>query len=421
MKPQTVMSHAKARLPTEPMNSFIDLCRAAAPVLAIVVVASCIGQKDDASTSAGRSDTGESEHGIVVRNDDRGSLAPDRRWRLEEVSRIGSAGGDGPDVFGSITDLAVDPMDRIWVGDGMARQIRVFTADGEHVRTIGRQGKGPGEFDQLNGFAWGAEGKLWVADGGVGRYSVFDTTGTLVDTHRRASPVAMSPWPGGFDAQGDLHDITLQFEPGHAPETAVIRYSPDLEPIDTLVLPAFEGEYFETTSRNGRNIQRVNVPFSPTQVWSLAGNGDIWLGVTDEYRLYRLSPVGDTTRIVELARKPIPIRPDEKARILENYTSFVEAGGRIDRSRIPETHPPLISMFEGADEKLWVIPNRGSEQPFSLDVFDKNGQYIGPVSSPVRLLANPLPVVTDEFLYGVAKNDLGVQSVVRMRIVKPGT
>ena len=77
---------------------------------------------------------------------------------------IGSADGEGPAAFSRIVDVALDPMGRVWVADGLENEIRVFQPDGRYVRTIGQKGAGPKEFGLLGGMDWAPDGTLWVMD-----------------------------------------------------------------------------------------------------------------------------------------------------------------------------------------------------------------------------------------------------------------
>ena len=69
---------------------------------------------------------------IVVQNSEQGlwDVDPGARWTIVESVRIGSSDGFGPDVFGSVSTLVVDDLDRIWVADALANELRVFEADG---------------------------------------------------------------------------------------------------------------------------------------------------------------------------------------------------------------------------------------------------------------------------------------------------
>ena len=71
-------------------------------------------------------------------------------WELMEELRIGRVNGQTPDVFGQVRNVVPDAQGRIWVLDTQASELRLFDAEGRHVRTIGGRGEGPG---QLGGVA----------------------------------------------------------------------------------------------------------------------------------------------------------------------------------------------------------------------------------------------------------------------------
>ena len=50
------------------------------------------------------------------------------------------------------------------------------------------------------------------------------------------------------------------------------------------------------------------------------------------------------------------------------------------------------------------------------DVFDAMGRYLGNVFVPFRLQRSPAPMIRDRMLFGVVRDDLDVQYVVRARI-----
>ena len=68
---------------------------------------------------------------------------PEEQWQVVEGLRIGTVSGDGPDSFGQVGSIVVDGAGRLWIVDRQATEIRVFDADGEFVRTVGRAGEGP--------------------------------------------------------------------------------------------------------------------------------------------------------------------------------------------------------------------------------------------------------------------------------------
>lgn len=391
-----------------------DVLRAkCATVMVLVSITGCGG--GDARAEASE----PSRPAERVQNRDVGAWTDATRWRLRDEVRVGSADSEGPDMFGRVVDVALDPLARVWVADGQNYEIRVFGSDGRHVRSLGRKGGGPSEFGQIAGMDWGPDGNLWVLDSGNARFAVYDTAGRLVTTHRRETGVSMVPWPGGFDSTGRLYDIGVI--PGANGEVVygLIRFSPDLQPADTFRIPPFEGEFFEVVTDGGRNRNRVLVPFSDDQIWRFDPEGFAWTARTARYRLQRHEFSGDTVRAIELDRRPVRVTSEDLDRVREDYKWFTDMGGKLDPSRIPDAKPALNAFFFDEKGFLWVVPvqERGAEPHF--DVFDPNGRYLGGVASTAKIEAVPSPVIRGDRMAAVETDESGVPYVRVMRIERP--
>jgi hypothetical protein len=380
---------------------------------ALALPAAACGRADARDNGSGERPRSAAE---VVHNGKAGAWKPGEAWRLKEELRLGSA-DEGPDAFGRIGDVEADALGRVWVADGQAGEIRVFDAAGRHVRTVGRRGSGPGEFQQIAGMEFAPDGKLWVVDLGNARYSVFDTAGALVATHPRRGGAALIPWTGGFDRQGRLYDAALVARSPTELETALVRWDAGLARADTLRLPAYEPPYFE--AGGGGPVSRINVPFTGQQVWVLDPSGDVWLGITDRYRFDRMEFAGGTVRALEKKADPVPVTRTDVDRVLYAYADFERQGGKIDRSRIPGTRPPVFGAFTSPDGHLWVAPVRKPGESAGYDVFDADGRFLGFVRLPFPMAITPPPVVRGDALYGVVRDSLGVESVARFRIEMP--
>ena len=108
---------------TRPLRSAVLI----PPILALAGSTASCG--DAPAAWAGTVDTPATGQ-VVVRNP-RAPLWPDgHEWRLAEELRVGTVAGEGPELFGRITSLAVDPAGQIYVLEGQAQEIRVFGPDG---------------------------------------------------------------------------------------------------------------------------------------------------------------------------------------------------------------------------------------------------------------------------------------------------
>jgi hypothetical protein len=349
---------------------------------------------------------------IQVQNSEEGTWGPGEEWRLEETLRLGTLLGDGPEVFGGIRDIEIDRLGRIWIYESQAEEIRVFSADGRHVRTFGRPGEGPGEFGNVYALAWSPDDHLWVVDRGLGRVSIFDTAGVFVTSRRRGNPFFASPWPGGIDERGHFYD--LESAPFPERRKFLVRYDSALSPMDTIRLPQHPKgpQTIEIQVEGG--ITTYSKPFAGSAVWSLTQDGGMWVAITDEYRLLRLSPNGDTLRVVTKPFHPVQVTSEERDRVVDGYR---RAGRSLSRSQIPDVKPAVGQVLVDDRGNVWVIPVRpGEDTGRFAEVFDPDGVYLGEVELPVPILVRHPVAFREGVLATVTTDSLEVPFVVRFEI-----
>ncbi len=85
-----------------------------------------------------------------------------------------------PGDFAKPSGVAVDKEGNLYVADTLNDRIEVFDADGQFIRSWGKNGDGPGYFARPKGVAIDADGHVWVADGMQDRVQVFTPEGQLL-------------------------------------------------------------------------------------------------------------------------------------------------------------------------------------------------------------------------------------------------
>lgn len=341
-------------------------------------------------------------------------------WNLVEEVRIGSADGDGPDVFGQIVGIEVDEEGRMYVLDALARELRIFDRTGEHVRTVGRRGPGPGEFESVTGLAWDPEGNLWVQDSRSRRFTVFDREGELKGTVPHGVPGLSNRWLGGIDATGSIWERALSFETGPQPEEVLFRMSLEGEVRETVPLPRVESPAYElwVPGATAPTITAV-VPFAPILLWRIDDGGALWLGTSSEYRMIKRHVPGDTVLIVERDFEPVPVTPEERRLALESdpgTMSIRARGGDVDPALVP-AYKPAITRFEPArDGTIWVWPSVAASEAAIVDIFSSEGQHLAAAAWPAEVADHPYPLIHHEYVVAVVTDELDVPSVVRYRI-----
>jgi hypothetical protein len=401
-----------------------------APTAIIVLVlasipAGCGGDSGSSLTWSGTIDT--LPDGRIAVLSENPMWTETTRPSFEEEIRIGSMMGDGPAALGEVRDLLLDEEDRIYVLEGQAQEIRVFGPDGAWLHTIGRQGEGPGELKNAAAMGWGPDSLLRVVDYGNGRISDFRLDGTFVTSHRQQGGFVMYPWPGVFEPDGGLVNVAPTMRDGDF-EAVLVRYAPDMQPIDTLAIARYDGdeEYFELATDGGR--MRASVPFGAGLVWDLDPRGFFWVAPnTATYEVSQVSLTGDTLLTIRRPSEPHPVTSAEVDSAVATMKWFTDQGGKVDRSKFPTTKPAINRVLAPGDGHVYVEPVTGEfgsghlRTSASLDVFDPTGRYLGRLDLPEGMrTSNPEPVFHGDHVLAVVRDELDVPYVVRYRLAPRG-
>ena len=380
------------------------------PVLTLLLA--CGACNPDAAPPGGVVTTMDTVNGVAhVRN----AGAPPA-WTTTLMLRIGSVAG-GPEEFGRIRSLIADDAGNVYVADNLADEVRVFDAEGRHVRTIGRRGAGPGEFEDLYSVAWLGD-QLAAMDPRNARISVLTPEGDWIDAIRHfpisGPPTLIRLHPVGSDAFYapiiDGADGGLRF----------VRITGD-GPSDTITPPRAPEGAARTgvlCHRPDGGIQSITVPDGPSSVYGFPPpGGAIATSWTERYEVAFLTTGGDTTRVVSRERPPIAYPDSFWERALEPFREMHESypGTTCEPSDLvrPRSRAALRHLAFDERGRLWV--EAASEDGFAWEVFDAEGRLEGRAPAPPRSTAVP-PYTRGDRLYQVEADTLGVQYVGVYRV-----
>ncbi len=365
-------------------------------------------------------------------------------WKFTQDMRIGAVDGPPEYQFGDITGLQVLADGRIVIVDAMAFNVRFFTPEGVHIRTVLRKGQGPGELGSGGHMLLrGAGDTLLVGDGGARRVHVLAADGTYLETF---STLPSGGYDGGYWAGGEqagrltsLHSPILQSD-GTRADTLDLVLERDVRGgiVDTLArLPS---RYTFYLGDAGTFRRYYNAAW-----WHRAwGDGHV-IARTDRYRFLWYGPDGVLSRIVSLAREPLAITDEDRAAFLERWEEYLRENS-VPAERwveiksaigFADTYPPYRIFGPGpagtllvrrvrpmrdldAEERsdidvhqVYVAPG-GSE----WDVFDREGRYLGAVVMPSEGLARYFEdrATGTWYMVSVWEDELDVQYIVRWRI-----
>ncbi len=311
---------------------------------------------------------------------------------LREVWRAGGA-DDEDTLFGLISDVGGDKDGNTYVMDAQLCEVHVYAPDGEHLRTLFRQGEGPGEVENPRDM-------VMMGDGSVGLTQEFPGKIVLVDPE--GNPRG-SIAPGGDDpTQGNQPGlITATFgggnlictgeygQPGPNPGTEDRTYFVASFSTDGKEL----ARYVETHNlRDFSSFVLSESKDTPALWWAseVGPDGRVYtVADRDQYAVSVFHADGTLERVIEreFGRRKRSAEEFERIRLL--YESAI-AGISIPYTLEIDEYEAPISYWHRAlhvaeDGKLWVVSSRGIRGQaegtmLTYDVFDPAGHFIKQVA-----------------------------------------
>jgi hypothetical protein len=398
-------------------------------VLVAGIVAACDGETRWAGTIT------DSAGVTIASNTDVGIWAPGEEWTLEEELRIGALEGPAEYQIGQVGSIALDSKGRILVLDGQAQHIQAYSPDGIYERTIGARGGGPGELGNALALLMGTGDTLLVPDGQNLRFTRYAPDGSSVGSIR-LDPEGAYPMAFKAAASGAIvEQIRLYALPG---QPAIE------EPIDVLVRLAIDGSVTDTLMAfpSGKKwvFDGPYREFAAEPLWDLTKSSQVVLAVSDEYRIGVYAD-GHLKRIITKPFDPERIgEADERAIREEMERRMIAAGYPAetrqlarDNTDFAEYLPTISTLAAGPAGTIWVQRMRRPSELSDVelasireshlnedlgapgwDVFDREGRYLGVVKMPDQFTPS---VFRDDKIYGVWRDELNVEYVLRLRII----
>jgi hypothetical protein len=363
--------------------------------------------------------------GVTIVTSSSGAWTNETAWRVAPAPALDIGVLDGPEQYQLFQVRDARRLDdgRIVVANAGTNEIRFFDAQGDHLRSVGRQGSGPGEFEGLGMVRPLPGDSLLAYDFRLTRASVFDAEGAFGRSFR-----VVPPTEGGFafavDAfsdgtlvvrspqlfQGELADGPQRRDEDH------FTVSTGGEFLDSVgTFPG--GEQYLETARSGENfmVSITQPPFGKSSV--LAAHGMRFChGTGDAYEVRCFGADGVLERIV---RRDLPRRPVTPADLDAFKQQRLERADDDDARRrlesslakmpVPETMPPYDEIELDAGGNLWVREYAWrSDAPRRWTVFDADGRMLGDVATPAGLRVTQ---IGDDFVLGVWEDEYEVQHV----------
>jgi hypothetical protein len=358
----------------------------------------------------------------IVTSGARGQWSDGAGWRLVRDLRIGEVEGSPEYTFNQIAAVAVTSGGTIFVLDRGDQTIKAYDPSGRFVRQFGREGEGPGEFREPNEMV-AVRDTLIVYDWRLRRLTVLTREGVV----QRTALVEQTVLSGGRLRVLDDTTLVLGFSAGYSmppqPEREgrfwLVRLSRGGGLRDTLYSgPAADAILYRTE----QFLTVFSAPFARGPRWD-ARSGRLVFGRGEHYVIDQYG-VAPERRLKMSIRRTVPpleaIEADRAAyrRPYEN-PAFPEEQRKRNATMLrtvtyPSTWPAYHDLRLDASGRVWaLLPRHDADTLAAWDVFAPEGDYLGAVTLPTNVAVH---LILEEAVYAVARDELGVQSVMRYRI-----
>ncbi|MFC1572118.1 hypothetical protein ACFL6M_00820 [Candidatus Eisenbacteria bacterium] len=305
---------------------------------------------------------------------------PPRTVRLEEQWRVGGENSDL--LLGTITEATTDPEGNVYLLDTQMCHVEVISPQGEHLRTLSREGDGPGEVRRPRDV-------VFLPDSTIGLLELFPAklVKVALDGEPRGSLIVggeSSPQTGFMAASQCSHRGGTFLISG----TRSVQSETGQERVMYLAGLADGGEekvrFCESTmSLVFEKLKFVERELQPIfHVASAVGpDGRVYTPQAwDWYAIEVFAPDGTLERVIEREFENRKRTPQELQRINALYdASDRNTPYKIEREIEPS--PPVIAALHVDPEgRLWVLHSRSDEDcPAGVmqayDLFDPLGVY----------------------------------------------
>ena len=318
------------------------------------------------------------------------------RWSLAAPDfEVGGFAADGDDALAELGGVTILSDGNVVVGDRVEPFLKVFSADGDLLRSVGRYGEGPGEYEYVYEMDWCAPDELSVrdVDGRVHRYTRdLDYVSTDV--------VSLEAIGGGVGYNQDCHpnglqivtgwgDFRAQFKEGLFDATAPVVLLRGQAVVKNFG-QRLSSERLGSVRADGSPSGSGPHPFGRATVVAL-GATHVYLGSATDYEIEVYDLAGDPRPPIRWSGPDLDYDDDLVAALAERAVSQAseQARPRLRRfyAEMPELDqlPAYDRVLVSDSDQVWVRhfvrPDAVGETWF---VFGPQHQLVGQLALPLR-------------------------------------
>jgi len=356
---------------------------------------------------------------------------------------------DGERAFGRVARVAPRSGSGLWVLDAQRRRVFGFDGRGRLEVEFGREGRGPGELANPGDLVELADGRIAVAESYPPRLHWFDGEGLPLGTLRPEAGWLRDAGGGGpvfanwrttrdgvvllelfgmLGEEGDdlVRHVVVRLRDGgtdgaSAGENRGSEAARGGPPADTVLswkAPAPAGV------RPGGALRVLR----PVPRWTTGPGGVVWWTPGSPYELRAVDLSGDPVRTVTLPGTPVSVTHSVREAFAAQLRRSLAEDGQptsaarlLERVDFPDVLPRLAGFWVSEpDGRIYAAPFSEAALraggPVALDAFEPDGRYLGTMAVPRGFAPHSF---TEDAVYGVIEDELGVSYAARYRIERP--
>jgi len=321
---------------------------------------------------------------------------------LTEEIRFGE--GDDPETaFSQVAFFVVTDEGHVIAADIKDKKVKVYDADGNFLRNIGKSGQGPGEFQIPGGLALTPNNELMIEDSMGRRLAYFTLKGEFIKNVSTADKMSLvnliSDTDGNYlGRQLGMEGQTMYFE--------TKKYDKDLNPIFTMDKVEFE------IPIPGSGVKIDIMDMIPLYLFDSSGN--VYYGRNRDYEIEVFNPEGTHIRSIRKDFKPVKVTQEDIDMILERLPGGMMGG--VDPTEFfefPEEFPPFQTITMDEKDRLFIRTwEKGKEEgAYIVDVFDAEGRFISQFETKLDIR-----IWKEDKVYGLEENEDGYMVIKRYRV-----
>ena len=301
----------------------------------------------------------------------------------KELWRIGGDTDDEDEFFGVISQILSDDAGNVYLLDSQLNEIKVFTPDGEYLRSLGREGEGPGEFRRPSDLFLAPDGNVAVMQRMPGKIVLLSTEGDPVGNYPLPETDGMRMFFGGRRA-GD--DVVLS-------AATMKRKEAGMDFISSLIRIDATGKetvkYTEREdSRSFNTMESDEKTFGRNgQTWTTDFEGRVY--TSDDFDNYSINVWGTDGTLERVIEREYDHRMRSKEE-KERATPRVRMRGRHGRGgemkfKMSDWDRDIQRIYPRDDGTLWVLSSHGAFDAKdgtigTFDIFDAEGRFTNQIT-----------------------------------------